>query len=154
MINTQIQAAKLLDKILKTEPKFDHENPMVKLDTDDKKQWKLLMNEADRLSIVQLGMKLALNSLYGLFSSKFSEICQIYCAEAITSSGRVIIQKSMAFIDKFMNRKFPNKSVIVLDKTGNQIELSNKRKYKVIRNEEEIEIYPESLRKGDKIIEV
>ena len=60
----------------------------------------------------------------------------------------------MAFIDKFMNRKFPNKPVIVLDKTGNQIELSNKRKYKVIRNEEEIEIYPESLRKGDKIIEV
>ena len=60
----------------------------------------------------------------------------------------------MAFIDKFMNRKFPNKPVIVLDKNGNQIELSNKRKYKVIRNEEEIEIYPESLRKGDKIIEV
>lgn len=154
MINTQIQAAKLLDKILKTDPKFDHENPMVKLDTDDKKQWRVLMNKASYEEVAQLGMKLALNSLYGLFSSKFSEICQIYCAEAITSSGRVIIQNSMAFIDKFMNRKFPNKPVIVLDKTGNQIELSNKRKYKVIRNEEEIEIYPESLRKGDKIIEI
>ena len=152
MINTQIQAAKLLDKILKTDPKFDHENPMVKLDTDDKKQWRVLVNESERLSVQQTGMKLALNSLYGLFSSKFSEICQIYCAEAITSAGRVIIQQSMNYIDKFMNTKFPNKEIIIKNQFDQKVKLNPSKKYDIIRDGKSIKIYGLNIKRGDKII--
>ena len=105
MIEYEKKAAELLKQIRKTDKKFDPENASEILDTDIKKEWRKLTDTANFYSNKQLAEKLNLNSLYGLFSSKFSPICMIDCGEAITSAGRVIIQNSMKFIDDFINYK-------------------------------------------------
>ena len=105
MLDYEKQAAAILKKIKKSDKSFDPEDSMAALDTDDKKEWRRLTDIASFYSNKQLCEKLNLNSLYGLFSSKYSPICLIECAEAITSAGRVIIQNSMKFIDDLMNEK-------------------------------------------------
>lgn len=100
MLEKESEAANLLAKILKVDKDFDYENPMVKLDTEDKKNWAKLCDEVSYYSIAQLGMKTNLNSLYGLFSSKFSPICSMPCAAAITKCGQTIIRSSMTFLNK------------------------------------------------------
>lgn len=102
MLAKEAEAAKILKKILKSEPEFNYEDPSVKLDTPEKQKWSDLNSEASYLSIAQLGMKLNLNSLYGLFSSKFSPICSMPCASAITACGQTIIKNSMKFLNDQM----------------------------------------------------
>jgi DNA polymerase elongation subunit (family B) len=102
MLQKEAEAAELLKKIKLTDKKFKYDDPLVKLDTEDKKKWAALNDEAAYYSVAQLGMKTNLNSLYGLFSSKFSPICHMPSAAAITKSGQVIIQSSMKFLNNEM----------------------------------------------------
>ena len=104
MIEQEKLAAELLQKIKDTEdPNFNDEDSQLPCDTPLKKEWKKIHAYADYLNNLQTVKKLNLNSLYGLFSSKYSPICDVDCGEAITSSGRVIIQESMKFVNKYLN---------------------------------------------------
>lgn len=100
MLQREAEAAELLKKIKKSDPNFKYDDPMVELDTEDKKLWAKLNDEATYYSVSQLGMKTALNSLYGLYSSKFSPICSMPCASAITKTGQYVIQSSMRFLNQ------------------------------------------------------
>lgn len=58
----------------------------------------------------------------------------------------------MAFIDKFMNTKFPNKSVIIKDQFNKEIELDPRKKYDIIRDGKSMKIYGLNLKKGDQMV--
>lgn len=104
MIVLEKQAATILKQIKEKEPSFDEDDPTVDLNTEEKRHWHDLVTQANFYSISQLGQKLNLNSLYGLFSSKYSPICLVEAAEAITSAGRAIIVSSMDFLCSKMQR--------------------------------------------------
>lgn len=110
MIEAEKKATAILKEILKEEPKFKYNDPMVKLDTEKKREWAKWNDEATFKSIAQLAAKLNLNSLYGLFTSKFSPICSMACGAAITKTGQYIIRSSMRFLNDEMERVNKTKS--------------------------------------------
>lgn len=103
MIKKKQEAAALLKEILKDDKDFNPESYQITdINTDLKKEWHKIISEAEYLDISQTGQKTNLNSLYGLFSSKFSNICSVDCAEAITLSGQYIIKESMSYLTNEM----------------------------------------------------
>lgn len=104
MLEAERKAAAILKDILEKEPNFKYSDPMVKLDTPEKEEWARWNDEATFKQIAQLSAKLNLNSLYGLFTSKFSPICSMDCGAAITKAGQYIIRSSMKFLNDEMDR--------------------------------------------------
>lgn len=106
MLKLASEAADLLIKIKKTDKKFDEHSPVFAEPMKaEKERWFEIKERAEFLDCSQLGQKLNLNSLYGLFSNKHSIICDVDCAEAVTLSGQTIIKSSMAWINKYLNNE-------------------------------------------------
>lgn len=106
MLKLASEAADLLIKIKKVDKKFDEHSPVFAEPMKaEKEHWFEIKERAEFLDCSQLGQKLNLNSLYGLFSNKHSIICDVDCAEAVTLSGQTIIKSSMAWINKYLNEE-------------------------------------------------
>jgi DNA polymerase elongation subunit (family B) len=67
--------------------------------------------EVDALDLEQLAYKIALNSFYGICALPYFKYYDSRIAEAVTSTGQVIIKSAMKYLNEIMNKVMQTKDV-------------------------------------------
>lgn len=65
--------------------------------------------EAQRLNSIQYAYKIALNSLYGAFGTRFFRYYDVRMAEAVTCTGQTVIKWTQKITNDYLNKLFGNK---------------------------------------------
>lgn len=67
--------------------------------------------EVDALDVKQSSIKVAINSLYGILSLAYFKYYDSRLAEAVTSTGQVILKSAMKYLDDIMNKMLKTENV-------------------------------------------
>lgn len=79
----------------------------------DENELKLLEVENSRFAIKDWAFKATLNSIYGMFGSKYSPIYDTDLAEAITLTSQFITKSAISFINQEMESRYNQKNSVV-----------------------------------------
>jgi DNA polymerase elongation subunit (family B) len=124
--------AEMMDEMYAERKKFKKlmlKNQQLKIDaTDDAERDKYMALES-RYNLLQMGMKVTLNSAYGAMGSKYFRYYDIRVASAITKTGQLSIRWIEKGFNKFLNNALKNEVekdyVIAIDTDSNYLWLDD-----------------------------
>lgn len=99
----------------------------------------------------QLVQKILLNSLYGVLGLPAWRFYNVDNAEAVTTSGRMIIQSTASMGNLKYNKEL-GKPMLIEFENGKELKLTENREVTVIRDGEEINILAKELDENDDLI--
>ncbi|MCK5020606.1 MAG: hypothetical protein KAS32_26540, partial [Candidatus Peribacteraceae bacterium] len=87
------------------------------IDEPDKKDY--WMERSENRHILQMSLKIIINSMFGVLAVPYCRYCNTHIAEAITSAGRHTIQQGEVFVDEYFAN--PDDDLVdVLDEIRNE----------------------------------